>query len=54
VKLASSTSLTIDGVTWTKNVIIGSISNTHDMVIGAYPGGDWYEGALDEVSFRIG
>jgi hypothetical protein len=54
VKLASSTSLTIDGVTWTKNVTIGSISNTYDMVIGAYPGGDWYEGALDEVSFRIG
>jgi hypothetical protein len=54
VKLGSSVSETIDGVTWTKNVTIGSISNTYDIVVGAYPGGDWYEGELDEVSFRTG
>ena len=54
VKLASSVSLTIDGVTWSKNITIGSISNTYDIIVGAYPGGDWYEGVLDEVSFRTG
>jgi hypothetical protein len=52
VKLNASMSLTIDGVTWTHTVTIGSISSPYDIIVGAYPGSDWYQGGLDEVSFQ--
>ncbi|HET8560988.1 MAG TPA: LamG domain-containing protein [Marmoricola sp.] len=51
-KTQDSVSLTIDGVTWTKAKTIGSISNDFDIVIGAYPSGDYYQGDLDEVVFK--
>lgn len=54
IKQATSITLTIDGMVWTKTVSIGSISSNYDMIIGAYPNGDQYEGLLDEVSFRTG
>lgn len=54
VKQATSITLTIDGTAYTKSVSIGSIANTYDMIIGAYPNGDYYRGLLDEVSFKIG
>jgi hypothetical protein len=53
-KNATSMTVTIDGSTYTKTATIGSISNTYDMIIGAYPGSDYYQGRLDEVSFHIG
>jgi len=53
-KTASNIQLTIDGATWTNNVVLGSISNTLPVVIGAHPPGDKYVGRLDEVSIRIG
>ena len=48
--------VTIDGTAFTKN-ITGSISNGYAMIIGAYSakgGGDYFQGLLDEVSFRTG
>jgi hypothetical protein len=53
-KLATSVRLTIDGVVYSKSKTIGSISNAYNMIIGAYPNGDYYQGDLDEVAFRIG
>lgn len=53
-KDATTVTLTIDGVSWTKTVTIGDISNTSDVVIGAYPGFDFYQGYLDATSIRIG
>ena len=52
-KTASSVVLTVDGVKTTKPKTIGSIYNGLDMIIGAYPTGDYYEGLMDEVSFTI-
>ncbi len=34
--------------------VVGSISNTVPVDIGAHPGSDWYKGKLDEVSITIG
>ena len=53
-KNATTMTVTIDGVAYAKTATIGSISNTYDMIIGAYPGSDFYQGRIDEVSFSIG
>lgn len=53
-KNATTMTVTIDGVAYTKTATIGSISNSYDMVIGAYPSSDFYQGRIDEVSFSIG
>jgi hypothetical protein len=34
--------------------VVGSISNTVPVEIGAHPGSDWYKGKLDEVTITIG
>ena len=52
-KTSSSVMLTVDGVKTTKTRTIGSIYNDLDMIVGAYPNGDYYEGLMDEVSFTI-
>ena len=55
-KVGGKMTVTIDGTAFTKN-ITGSISNGYAMIIGAYSakgGGDYFQGLLDEVSFRTG
>jgi hypothetical protein len=55
-KIGGTMTVTIDGTAYTKS-ITGSISNSYDMIIGAYSnkgGGDFYQGRLDEISFHIG
>jgi PKD repeat protein len=52
-KTSSSVVLTVDGVKTTKTKTIGSIYNGLDMIVGAYPNGDYYQGVMDEVSFTI-
>ena len=52
-KTSSSVVLTVDGVKTTKTKAIGSIYNGLDMIVGAYPNGDYYQGVMDEVSFTI-
>lgn len=34
--------------------VVGSISNTVPVEIGAHPGSDWYKGRLDEVQITVG
>jgi hypothetical protein len=34
--------------------VVGSISNTTPVEIGAHPGSDWYKGKLDEVQITVG
>ena len=53
-KLADKVVLTVDGTAYSKSRTVGSISNSHDLIMGAYPRGDFYEGVLDEVAFSIG
>lgn len=50
---ANRIALIVDGVSYTTSVAIGSISNNAVLTIGAKSsGGNWYEGLMDEVSFR--
>lgn len=53
-KTASSVKLTIDGTSYSSKKSVGSISNAFDMIVGAYPGGDFYKGDMDELTFTIG
>jgi PKD repeat protein len=53
-KLSDRVVLTVDGTTYSKSKTVGSISNGYDVIIGAYPRGDFYEGVLDEISFSTG
>ena len=55
IKRASSVSLVVDGVSYTSNVKIGSITNSAPVSVGAKTGGDdWYKGLMDEVSITLG
>ena len=53
-KLTDRVVLTVDGTQYSKSKTVGSISNSYDVIIGAYPRGDFYEGVLDEISFSTG
>lgn len=49
--------LIVDGKTFTKNGVVGSIGNSGPLTLGAKPGSrftDFYHGDLDEVSISIG
>lgn len=55
IKTTAQIQLIIDGkVAASTNATVGSISNSYDAEIGAYPGSDWYKGKLDEVSIAFG
>jgi hypothetical protein len=55
IKTGAQLQTVIDGtVVATTNAVVGSISNTYAVDIGAYPGSDWYKGKLDEVSITTG
>jgi len=50
-------SLIVDGKAFTKNGVVGSVSNSGPLTLGAKPGNrytDFYNGDLDEVSVSIG
>ena len=53
-KSSSAVKLTIDGTSYTSKKSVGSISNSFDMIVGAYPGGDFYKGEMDELTFAVG
>jgi hypothetical protein len=53
-KTTSAIKLTVDGQTYSKSGKVGSISNTQPIVIGAYPGKEFFKGTLDEVSITKG
>jgi hypothetical protein len=55
VKRATSVSVVVDGVAFTKNVAVGLIANTAKLTVGAKAGGaDWFAGLMDEVSITTG
>ena len=46
---------TVDGRSYSVTKATGAITNTQPIRLGSHRGGgDWYQGALDEVSYRIG
>jgi hypothetical protein len=53
-KTTSAIKLTVDGQTYSKSGKVGSISNSEPVVIGAYPGKEFFKGTLDEVSISKG
>ncbi|MDP9222822.1 MAG: LamG domain-containing protein [Actinomycetota bacterium] len=54
VKTDTTIQLVIDGVTYSKAAVVGSISNSSDVIVGAKPGDDFYNGLLDEVVVAVG
>jgi hypothetical protein len=53
-KTATSVRLVVDGQTFTQAGAVGSISNDAALVMGSHPGSEFFRGALDEASVRIG
>lgn len=54
-KTATAIAVVVDGTSYPKTANIGSITNSSDnVVIGARPGSEFFNGALDEASIRIG
>src|SRR6476620_4618523 len=54
VKTSTAIQVVVDGQIFSKTANVGAIANTADVVIGARPGSDWYQGQLDEASIQIG
>jgi hypothetical protein len=54
VKTTTSIRLVVDGRTFSRKVRIGSISNHAPLVIGARPGSEFFQGALDEAYVQVG
>jgi Concanavalin A-like lectin/glucanases superfamily len=54
VKTDTQIEVTVDGTAYSQPADIGAITNTAPVVIGARPGSDWYQGALDEASVQVG
>ena len=55
IKTATQIQTVVDGtVVATTTATVGDITNTSALEIGAYPGSDWYQGKLDEVSITTG
>ena len=54
VKTSTAIQVVVDGQIFSKTATVGAIANTADVVIGARPGSDWYQGQLDEASIQIG
>jgi hypothetical protein len=53
-RTAQAVTLTVDGAKFSHAGATGTISNTDGITIGAKPGSDYYQGALDEISVSIG
>jgi hypothetical protein len=55
-RTSSSVKLTVDGASYTKSKVTGTISNTSTVLLGAKDtgGGDQYAGLMDEVSVSKG
>ena len=54
MKTSTSLELVVDGVTYSQQRSIGSLSNSDDLWFGAQAGADFYNGIMDEVTYRIG
>ena len=54
IKENSSIQLRVDGQSFTKRATVGSISNSRPVIIGAYPGSEYFHGLLDEASISFG
>ncbi|MGH3412595.1 MAG: PKD domain-containing protein [Marmoricola sp.] len=53
-KDASSVTLTVDGTSYSAAKAVGSVSNNYDVVVGAYPRSDYYQGGLDDITLEFG
>ena len=53
-RTASAIQVVVDGNVFSKSVVIGSISPSDSVAIGARPGSEYFQGQLDEASIAIG
>jgi hypothetical protein len=53
IKDSTSIKVVVDGKTFSHSVVIGPISNTEPVVIGAHPGSEFFKGNLDEASIEF-
>ena len=54
IKTSTYVQLLVDGRSFRRDINIGSISNSSPVVIGAYPGKEFFEGYLDEAKIEVG
>ena len=54
VKTASYIRLMVDGTRFTQTAALGSITNSDAVVLGAYPGAEFFPGRLDEAVISYG
>jgi concanavalin A-like lectin/glucanase superfamily protein len=54
VKTSTGIQLVVDGQTFSKAGALGTIGNTVQVVLGAHPGSEFFQGFLDEASIQIG
>ncbi len=54
VKTFSQVKLVVDGQEFSKTTTVGTIANTDPVVIGAYPGSEFFKGSLDEAVIETG
>jgi hypothetical protein len=54
VKTSTGIQLVVDGQTFSKAASLGTISNTVQVVVGAHPNSEFFQGLLDEASIQIG
>ncbi|MDP9226102.1 MAG: LamG domain-containing protein, partial [Actinomycetota bacterium] len=50
----TSIKLVVDGTVYSKVGIVGSIANSSNVIVGAKPGDDYYNGLMDEVQVVTG
>jgi hypothetical protein len=53
-KRSNSIETVIDGQVFSQSANIGTIDNIDDVIVGARPGSEFFQGFLDEASIRIG
>ena len=53
-KTSTGVTLTIDGKSFTKKKVVGSISNTANLIVASHGSGEFYPGDLDELVYQIG
>ena len=53
-KTSSQIQVIIDGQTFSKSANIGTIANSAPVIMGSYPGAEFFQGALDEASIAFG
>jgi hypothetical protein len=53
-KSSTAVTLTIDGKSFIKKKVVGSISNSANLIVASHGSSEFYQGAMDELVYQIG